>query len=92
MLETDGYTSFADNWMGDCVSSLDKDGYFLGSSSHGHMPEKGPQPVFIGSGPSFRAGVIVPQGHILNHAPTLAKILGIELQNASGKAEDKILK
>lgn len=92
VLETDGYTSFADNWMGDCVSSLDKDGYFLGSSSHGHMPEKGPQPVFIGSGPSFRAGVIVPQGHILNHAPTLAKILGIELQNASGKAEDKILK
>ena len=61
-------------------------------SDHGHLPHKGPQPVFVGMGPSFKKGVVIPEGNILNHAPTFAKILGIELKAAQGKVTEEILK
>ena len=43
-------------------------------------------------GPSFSKVAVVPTGNILDHAPTFAKILGIELPNAQGKVAESILK
>ena len=54
-------------------------------ASHGHDPAVGPQPVFIGYGPSFRSGVVLPEGKIIDEAPTYARILGLELPDAEGK-------
>ncbi len=91
VLETDGFTTFSDDINRPVVRELDTSDYHFGHSTHGHMPEKGPQPVFIGMGPSFNKGVIVEHGHILNHAPTLAKIFNLELKEADGKPEYAIL-
>ena len=91
VIETDGFTTFADDWNRPVVRDLDTSDYRFGHSTHGHMPEKGPQPTFLGMGPSFKKGAVVAEGHILNHAPTFAKILDVELPQAKGKAEEELL-
>lgn len=92
VIETDGFTTFSDDWRRPVVRDLDTSDYRFGHSTHGHMPEKGPQPPFIGMGPSFAPGVVLEEGHILNHAPTFARILDVELLQAEGKCEDRLLR
>lgn len=91
VLESDGYTSFSEECVRPIVRPLNTDDYRTGRATHGHMPEKGPQPTFIGCGPSFKKGAVIETGNILNHAPTIAKILGLDLKDAEGKIENKIL-
>jgi len=92
VLESDGFTSFSEELTRPVVRTFDIEDYRFGHATHGHMPEKGPQPPFIAAGPSIKKGVTIPTGNILNHAPTFAKILGVELKDARGKAVDEILK
>lgn len=61
-------------------------------ASHGHMPWKGPQPVFIAAGPDIREGVIISNRHIVDEAPTFARMLGLALPEAQGEAMTEILK
>lgn len=92
VLETDGYSGFVENCTGDAVTVIERENPKQGASSHGHLPNKGPQPVFIGMGPSFKKGIVIPNGDMLDHAPTFAKILGVELKSAQGKVKEEILK
>ncbi len=91
VIETDGFTSFGDDWVRPIVRDLDISDYRFGKGTHGHMPEKGPQPTFIAKGPSFK-NVILENGEIVNHAPTFAKVLGLSLPEAEGRAVDELLK
>lgn len=91
VLESDGYSSFGEAIRRPIVRPLDSADYRTGKGTHGHMPEKGPQPTFIGYGPSFKGSTVVKEGNILNHAPTIAAILGLELRDAKGKIVDEIL-
>lgn len=92
VLESDGFTSISEEWVRPVVRTFDIEDYRFGHATHGHMPEKGPQPPFLAAGPSIKKGVTIPTGSIYNHAPTFAKILGVELKDAWGKAVDEILK
>ena len=92
VLETDGYTAFAEGITRPIVVPTDNSDYRKGAASHGHLPEKGPQPTFIAAGPSFKKGVRLPEGNVLNHAPTFAAVLGVDLPHADGKAVEEILK
>ena len=60
--------------------------------SHGYMPEKGPQPIFMGRGPAFRESATIEQANLVDVAPTLASILGEALPNADGSALTELLK
>ena len=91
VIETDGFTTFSEAWTRPAVRVNPISDYRYGHSGHGHMPEKGPQPPFMGMGPSFKKGAVLDTGHILNHAPTFAKIFGLELPQAQGTAVDAIL-
>ncbi len=91
VLETDGYTAFAEGIVRPIIVPIDSSDYRKGAASHGYLPEKGPQPTFIAAGPSFKKGVVVPNGSILNHAPTFAAVLGIDLPQADGVAVSEIL-
>ncbi len=91
VLETDGYTSFAERLVRPVVSGFDFDDYRFGKGTHGHAPHKGPQPTFFAKGPSFVAGAVLKEGDILNHAPTLAAALGLELHDAVGRPVKEIL-
>lgn len=92
VLETDGYTSFGEWLTRPSVRGYDPSDYRFGKGTHGHRPEKGPKPPFVAKGPSFKSGVVIKEGDIINHAPTLAAALGISLPEAMGKPVYEILK
>lgn len=92
VLETDGYTSFGEWVTRPSVRGFDLSDYRFGKGTHGHEPHKGPQPPFVAKGPSFKENVVLPTGSILDHAPTLAAVLGLELPEAMGKPVYEILK
>lgn len=92
ILESDGFTSFSEECVRPVVRTFDVEDYRFGHATHGHMPEKGPQPPFIAVGPSIKKGVTIPTGSVYNHAPTFAKILRTTLNDAWGTAVDEILK
>ena len=92
VLETDGYTSFGEWTTRPSVRGFDLSDYRFGRGTHGHEPWKGPQPPFVAKGPSFKEGVVIKEGNILNHAPTLAAVLGLELPWAMGAPVREILK
>ena len=92
VLETDGYTSFGEFVDRPAVRSFDITDYRFGRGTHGYMPERGPKPTFIAAGADFKAGVRIPEGDILNHAPTVARALNITLHHAAGHAVDEIFK
>ena len=82
VVETDGKTSFENEAVGAVMQRLDagKERELL--ATHGHMPDKGPQPPLLAAGPAFRCATL-EEGNVLEVAPTLAAIMGI---GESGKA------
>lgn len=91
VLETDGYTSFGDYLKRPLVRDLSNEDYRFGAATHGYLPNTGPQPILLAKGPSIRKNVVLSGSHIVNEAPTYAKILGARLPNADGKAIEEIL-
>ena len=90
MIESDGRSTFTDSWAEPAVKEvLPTDKRF---ATHGYEPEKGPQPVFMGCGPSFREGAVIDTSDIIDIAPTLSRIMGQEMKNADGKCLDALLK
>ncbi|MCQ2454369.1 MAG: alkaline phosphatase family protein [Clostridia bacterium] len=91
VIETDGYTSFTNDWRRPYVRPIDPSDYKFGHGTHGHMPDLGPQPTLIAFGPDIKVGAVVERRPIVDEAPTYAKILGVEMPDADGKAIDEIL-
>lgn len=92
VLESDGYTSFGDNWNRPAVIGYDQTDYRRGRATHGHLPDKGPQPVFVAKGPDFRENVQLETCRLVDEAPTFAKLLGVEIPGAEGRALDAFLR
>lgn len=92
VVETDGYTSFSNDWIRPLVKPLDNQNYRFGRASHGHLPEKGPQPTLFAFGPHVQPGVVLENAHLVDEAPTFARILGIRMENIDGCCLDEILK
>lgn len=90
VIESDGYTALCDDWRRPIVRNQDPSDYRYGMSTHGHMPEKGPQPIFLAMGPDFQKGMAIEKGEIINAAPTFAKVLGISLPDADGRPFNEI--
>lgn len=88
VLEGTGGTAFGNACAGPVlISSGETPG-----ASHGHLPHKGPQPVWIAAGPGFQQGASVSRRQIIDAAPTFARLLGIELAGAEGTAMKELLK
>jgi hypothetical protein len=92
VLESDGYSSFSEDFKRPLVAPMDLSDYRLGKATHGHHPDKGPQPVFFGFGPDIKAGVVLERRNTVDEAPTYAKILGAEMPWADGSPIYEILK
>ena len=92
VLETDGYTSFAEEWQRPLIQPLDLSDYRFGHATHGYHPDKGPQPTLLAFGPDIRPGAVVERRPIVDEAPTYAQILGVELPWADGSPISEILR
>lgn len=92
VVETDGFTSFGDDWKRPLMRPFDRTDYRHGRATHGYMPAKGPQPIFIAAGPHVKQGVVIEKGLLVQGAPTMAKLLGIGLPQAQGEPWSEMLK
>ncbi len=92
VLETDGFTSFGDDWRRPLMRTWDTTDYRHGRATHGYMPAKGPQPVFVCAGPHVRKGGYLENGLLIDCAPTMAAMLGISLPDAQGSVWTELLK
>jgi hypothetical protein len=84
-------TAFGNNCTGPEILSTDNRDYKLSVASHGHLPEKGPQPILFAAGPQIRKNVLLPKGRLLDEAPTFARILDLELPGAQGRPLTEII-
>ena len=91
VLEGDGFSAFGEDWRAPFARPFAVTDYRCGHSSHGHLPEKGPQPPFLCMGPDFRPGVVLPEGRIVDEAPTLAAAMGLSLPQADGRPIAELL-
>ncbi|MBO4388937.1 MAG: alkaline phosphatase family protein [Spirochaetales bacterium] len=91
VLETDGYTTFSEDWLKEYIAGIDLSDYRLGRATHGYQPEKGPQPVFVATGPAFKKDVTIPFCLTLDESPTFAHILGQSMPQADGRVLTELL-
>jgi predicted AlkP superfamily pyrophosphatase or phosphodiesterase len=91
VIETDGFTTFGNDWRRPLVRSFDTSDYRFGRATHGHLPDKGPQPTMVVMGPDFAKSVVIKRRPIVDCASTFAKLLGLELPNADGTCIQDIL-
>jgi predicted AlkP superfamily pyrophosphatase or phosphodiesterase len=59
---------------------------------HGHTPDMGYQPTLIAIGPDFKQGVTLDRVETVNIPVTLAKCLGITMEDRDGVVVEEILK
>ena len=85
VIESDGYSSFSEDWKRPLIRPFDLSDYRFGRATHGYLPDKGPQPFFFATGPDIRSGVTVDRRPTVDEAPTFARCLGIDLPFADGK-------
>lgn len=92
VVETDGHSAFGDRLLPPAVTYFEKEDYRSGKATHGHLPDKGPQPVFLGVGPGFRQDARIARAQLVDGAPTYARLLGVHLQGADGVPMEGLLK
>lgn len=92
VVEGDDYTSFSNDWVRPLVKPLDNRNYRFGRASHGHLPEKGPQPTLIAFGPDIKPGVVLENARLVDEAPTFAHALGLTMENVDGRALTELFK
>ena len=92
MLETDGTYSFGNHWMEPVIRPVDITDYKLAHGTHGHHPDKGPQPALIAFGPDIQPGAVVEKAGIVDIAPTVACALGFDMPGTDGRAVREILR
>lgn len=92
VLETDDDTSFSDDYLPPLINDKDLSDFRYGHATHGYLPCKGPQPVFLAKGPDFRKDITIEHAHIVDIAPTLAELLNIKLKHAQGSSMQELLR
>ena len=48
--------------------------------------------ILLRCGPAFKKGAVIEQACLVDEAPTMAKILGFEMEDIDGKCLDDILR
>ena len=92
VLETDGYTSFGNDYTGALCRPHDISDYRFGRATHGHQPDKGPQPTFIAFGPDIRPGALLERRPIVDEPATFARVLGVDMGEIDGRPMVELLR
>lgn len=85
VVEGEDDCSFSNKVTGPLVTCADNSDYKYSVATHGHLPEKGPKPAMVLKGPGIRPNARLDGVHIVDEAPTLAALLGIDLGRPDGK-------
>ena len=87
---------FVDEALGSVIEKVNEDEVGKVShrtkATHGYHPKKpNYNTFFMAFGKGIKKGVKIDGGKLINHGPTLAKILGVDLGKTDGEAEERIL-
>lgn len=87
---------FVDEVLGETVEEvLNIDGCKIKhkiSGAHGYLPyRKNYKTFFIAAGKGIKKGVVLKSGKLINHGPTIAKLMDLNLDNIDGEVEERIL-
>ncbi|HZW03327.1 MAG TPA: alkaline phosphatase family protein [Anaerolineaceae bacterium] len=85
--------SFGNDWAGDdAFAPHTYKGHGTLKASHGGLPYKDQTTTFIACGPSVRPGAVVERCSIVDEAPTLAAMLGVDLGDVDGRILSEIIR
>lgn len=92
VLEARTHVVFGQNLEGSLLDKPEPGNYKFSLSTHGYAPEKGPNPPFIISGSDAKDGVILNQARLVDEAPTIMSLFGLNMPcDIDGKAITELL-
>lgn len=84
MVEGPQGIAFGKECTGNVVSPVLQGDYKTAQATHGHSPERGPKPPFLICGPLANRGMILSEARLVDAAPTILALCGIEMPSADG--------
>lgn len=92
MLEAKEGYYFLDNFTGEVIEDINKSEVgkvnHIYRAVHGYAPRRDDyKTFFVGFGKDFKEGMVINSGKIINHGPTIAKLLGGVLKDCDGEVE-----
>jgi len=60
-------------------------------ASHGHLPWRDETTTFIACGPDVKENVVVDRSSMLNEAPTMAAMLGLQMKDIDGTVIEELI-
>ncbi|WP_449389706.1 alkaline phosphatase family protein [Clostridium sp. ETTB3] len=94
MIEAKRGYYFIDDFLGESIEVIDESSKIKHKlrASHGYLPFRDNyKTFFIAYGKTIKKGVVLEKGKLINHGPTIAKILDIDLRDCDGIVEERIL-
>lgn len=94
MIEAKRGYYFIDDFLGEAIEVIDESSKIKHKlrASHGYLPSRDNyKTFFIAYGKTIKKGVVLEKGNLINHGPTIAKILDIDLRDCDGIVEERIL-
>ena len=94
MIEAKRGYYFIDDFLGEAIEVIDESFKIKHKlrASHGYLPSRDNyKTFFIAYGKTIKKGVVLEKGKLINHGPTIAKILDIDLRDCDGIVEERIL-
>ena len=93
ILESTLPISFGENLTGDTIYGSRMPGdHKVGAATHGGRPDREEVTTFMAAGPDVKPGVIVERRSMVDEAPTMARMLGFEMEDIDGTAIEEILR
>lgn len=94
MIEAKRGYYFIDDFLGEAIEVIDESSKIKHKlrASHGYLPSRDNyKTFFIAYGKTIKKGLVLEKGKLINHGPTIAKILEIDLRDCDGIVEERIL-
>lgn len=94
MIEAKRGYYFIDDFLGEAIEVIDESSKIKHKlrASHGYLPSRDNyKTFFIAYGKTIKKVVVLEKGKLINHGPTIAKILDIDLRDCDGIVEERIL-
>lgn len=94
MIEAKRGYYFIDDFLGEAIEVIDESSKIKHKlrASHGYLPSRDNyKTFFIAYGKTIKKGLVLEKGKLINHGPTIAKILDIDLRDCDGIVEERIL-
>lgn len=92
VLESSGIYTFGNGWERPLVRPLAASDYRFGRATHGHQPDKGPQPPLLAFGPDIQPGVVLGKRPIVDIAATVARALGVTMPDTDSAPMDALFR